>query len=59
MDAEFTKQKQQKDLDEIRRLAEIHFATRKEDEAKVKELEDRINKTKAVSSIFQREFCYI
>ena len=48
MDAEYVKQRAEKDNAEIKKLADYHFKERAEDEAKVKELEERIAKTRAV-----------
>merc|ERR1712119_99589 len=47
MDAEFIKQRLEKDNAEIKKMAGSHFQRRAEDDALVKELEDRIAANKA------------
>ena len=48
MDEAFIKQRTEKGNAEIKKMAEAHFKEREADEAKVKELEERIAKNKQV-----------
>ena len=48
MDEAFIKQRNEKGNAEIKKMAETHFKQREADEAKVKELEERIAKNKQV-----------
>ena len=48
MDEAFIKQRNEKGNAEIKKMAEAHFKEREADEAKVKELEERIAKNKQV-----------
>ena len=51
MDEAFIKQRNEKGNAEIKKMAETHFKEREADEAKVKELEERIAKNKQVRNI--------
>jgi len=46
MDSEFVKKRLEKDLQELKKMIEKHFEQRKEDEASIKQLEERIVKRK-------------
>ena len=49
MDDDFIKKRLERDMAELKRLCEDHFAKRREDDAKMEELKERIVTTKAVS----------
>jgi len=51
MDDEFVKKRLERDLGELKRLCDDHFAKRKEDDSKITSLEDRMSKRKDVRSI--------
>ena len=46
MDSEFVKKRLEKDLQELKKMIEKHFEQRKEDEASIQQLEERIVKRK-------------
>merc|ERR1711917_123773 len=46
MDDDFIKKRLERDMAELKRLCEDHFAKRREDDAKMEELKERIVKTK-------------
>ena len=50
MDDDFFKKRLERDMAELKRLCEDHFAKRREDDAKMEELKERIVKTKSVST---------
>ena len=50
MDDDFIKKRLERDMAELKRLCEDHFAKRREDDAKMEELKERIVTTKAVSN---------
>ena len=49
MDDDFIKKRLERDMAELKRLCEDHFAKRREDDAKMEELKERIVTTKSVS----------
>ena len=53
MDDDFIKKRLERDMAELKRLCEDHFAKRREDDAKMEELKERIVKTKTVSTVFK------
>ena len=53
MDDDFIKKRLERDMAELKRLCEDHFAKRREDDAKMEELKERIVTTKAVSPIIE------
>ena len=53
MDDDFIKKRLERDMAELKRLCEDHFAKRREDDAKMEELKERIVTTKSVSTIFK------
>ena len=53
MDDDFVKKRLERDMAELKRLCEDHFAKRREDDAKMEELKERIVTTKAVSPIIE------
>ena len=55
MDDDFIKKRLERDMAELKRLCEDHFAKRREDDAKMEELKERIVKTKSVSN-FSKNF---
>ena len=50
MDDDFIKKRLERDMAELKRLCEDHFAKRREDDAKMEELKERIVTTKSVST---------
>ena len=50
MDDDFIKKRLERDMAELKRLCEDHFAKSREDDAKMEELKERIVKTKTVST---------
>ena len=52
MDDDFIKKRLERDMAELKRLCEDHFAKRREDDAKMEELKERIVTTKAVSNLY-------
>ena len=53
MDDDFIKKRLERDMAELKRLCEDHFAKRREDDAKMEELKERIVTTKSVSTYSQ------
>ena len=53
MDDDFIKKRLERDMAELKRLCEDHFAKRREDDAKMEELKERIVTTKSVSTVFK------
>ena len=55
MDDDFIKKRLERDMAELKRLCEDHFAKRREDDAKMEELKERIVTTKSVSTVFKEK----